>query len=114
MVHPDDVRYADWKDGQTFETEWINGPITATVIKDESIDMAFGTGAMTITPWHSMTDFEIAERHELDKEQIIDEYGKLLPIAGEFAGMKIAEARPQIVEKTARKRPRRKRRTLRP
>ncbi|MEK7157443.1 MAG: valine--tRNA ligase, partial [Patescibacteria group bacterium] len=99
VVHPDDVRYADWKDGQTFETEWINGPITATVIKDESIDMAFGTGAMTITPWHSMTDFEIAERHELDKEQIIDEYGKLLPIAGEFAGMKIAEARPQIVEK---------------
>jgi len=99
VVHPDDARYADWKDGQTFETEWINGPITATVIKDESIDMTFGTGAMTITPWHSMADFEIAERHELDKEQIIDEYGKLLPIAGEFAGKKISEARSQIVDK---------------
>ncbi|MFA6502935.1 MAG: valine--tRNA ligase [Candidatus Paceibacterota bacterium] len=99
VMHPDDPRYADYKDGQTFEAEWINGPITATVIKDDSIDMAFGTGVMTITPWHSMTDFEIAERHGLDKEQIIDEYGKLLPIAGEFAGMKIAEARPLIVEK---------------
>lgn len=99
VMHPDDPRYVQWKDGQTFETEWINGPITATVIKDDSIDMEFGTGVMTITPWHSAADFEIAERHGLDKEQVINEYGKLLPIAGEFAGMKIAEARPKIVEK---------------
>jgi len=99
VMHPDDPRYKEWRHGQTFETEWINGPIMATVIKDDSIDMAFGTGVMTITPWHSMADFEIAERHDLDKEQIIDEYGKLLPIAGEFAGTKIAEARPKIVEK---------------
>jgi valyl-tRNA synthetase len=99
VVHPDDPRYTEWQHGQTFETEWINGPITATVIKDTSIDMAFGTGVMTITPWHSMVDFEIAERHELEKEQIINEYGKLLPIAGEFADMKISEARPLIVEK---------------
>ncbi|MBI4032765.1 valine--tRNA ligase [Candidatus Berkelbacteria bacterium] len=99
VMHPDDDRYAEYKHGQTLELEWINGPITATVIKDESIDMAFGTGVMTITPWHSAVDFEMAERHDLNKEQIIDERGKLLPIAGEFAGMKIAEARPKIVEK---------------
>lgn len=99
VMHPDDARYANWENGQTFEAEWINGPIKATVIKDESIDMAFGTGVMTITPWHSMADFDIAERHSLDKEQIINEYGKLLPIAGEFADMKISEARPLIVEK---------------
>lgn len=99
VVHPDDPRYKNFEHGQTFEAEWINGPITATVIKDSSIDMTFGTGAMTITPWHSMVDFEIAERYELDKEPIINEYGKLLPIAGEFADMKIAEARPLIVEK---------------
>jgi valyl-tRNA synthetase len=58
---------------------------------------------MTITPWHSNVDFEIAERHKLDKEQIIDRYGRLLPIAGEFAGTKIAEARQKIVEKLASK-----------
>ena len=62
---------------QKITLEWINGPIEATVVKDESIDMEFGTGVMTITPWHSIVDFEIAERHELDKEQIIDERGKL-------------------------------------
>ncbi len=103
VMHPDDPRYKEWKHGQHIDLEWINGPITATVIKDTSIDMAFGTGVMTITPWHSAVDFDIAERHELDKEQIIDEYGKLLPIAGEFAGVKIAEARPKIVEKLREK-----------
>lgn len=99
VTHPDDKRYANYQDGQKIELEWINGPITTTVIKDEAIDMEFGTGAMTITPWHDSADFEIAERHNLEKEQIIDEQGKLLPIAGEFAGMKISEARPLIVEK---------------
>ena len=103
VMHPSDPRYAEWKDGQKIELEWINGPITATIVKDESIDMEFGTGVMTITPWHSMADFEIAERHELDKEQIIDEFGKLLPVAGEFSGMKITEARPNIIEKMRKK-----------
>lgn len=103
VMHPDDPRYKKWEHGQTLEVEWINGPITATVIKDDAIDMEFGTGVMTITPWHSQVDFEIAKRHNLDIEQIIDWRGKLLSIAGEFAGMKIAEARPKIVEKLAAK-----------
>lgn len=103
VVHPDDTRYAQYRDGQTFELEWINGPITATVIKDTAIDMEFGTGAMTITPWHDATDFEIAERHTLEAEQIIDWRGKLLPIAGEFEGMKILEAREKIIEKLQEK-----------
>jgi valyl-tRNA synthetase len=99
VVHPDDERYADYNHGQKIELEWINGPITATIIKDEAIDKNFGTGAMTITPWHSTIDFDIAERHQLDKEQIIDEEGKLLSIAGEFAGLDIRSARKLIVEK---------------
>ena len=99
VMHPDDKRYSNYKHGQKIELEWINGPITTTVIKDSAIDMEFGTGVMTITPWHDATDFEIAERHNLDKEQIIDENGKLLPIAGEFAGIHIKKARPLIIEK---------------
>lgn len=99
VMHPDDARYAAYSHGQQMEVEWINGPILATVIKDESINPEFGTGVMTITPWHSMVDFDIAQRHNLSFEQVIDSYGKLLPIAGEFAGMKIKEAREKIVEK---------------
>jgi valyl-tRNA synthetase len=103
VMHPADERYAKWKHGDTFELEWINGPITATVIKDEAVEMEFGTGVMTITPWHSQIDFEIAKRHNLDMEQIIDLRGKLLPIAGEFDGMRIADAREKIVAKLAHK-----------
>ena len=103
VMHPDDTRYAQYKEGDTFELEWINGPITATVLKDEAIDMAFGSGVMTITPWHDATDFEIAKRHHLEYEQVIDWRGKLLPIAGEFAGMNIKEARPKMVEKLKEK-----------
>ncbi len=103
VMHPNDERYLSYTHGQQIDLEWINGPITATVIKDESIDMEFGTGVMTITPWHDATDFEIAERHNLDKEQIIDEMGKLLPISGEFSGMKIKDARLKIIEKLKEK-----------
>ncbi|MBY0310001.1 valine--tRNA ligase [Patescibacteria group bacterium] len=99
VMHPEDQRYKDYVHRQTLEVEWINGPITATVIKDESIDMEFGTGVMTITPWHDATDFEIAERHKLDTQQVIDERGLLLPIAGEFAGTHIKKARAAIIEK---------------
>ena len=99
VMHPDDERYADYKHGQEIDLEWINGPITATVIKDTAVEMEFGSGVMTITPWHSQIDFEIAKRHDLDVEQIIDWRGKLLPIAGEFAGVNIKEARTKIVEK---------------
>jgi len=46
---------------------------------------------MKILPWQ--------KKYKLDKEQIIDGFGKLLPIAGEFSGMKISEAREKIVDK---------------
>jgi len=103
VMHPDDKRYKQYKHADTFETEWISGKVKATVIKDEAVDPAFGTGVMTITPWHDRTDFEIAERHGLEKDQIIDFDGRLLPIASEFAGQTIDVARPKIVEKLRQK-----------
>lgn len=103
VMHPDDARYKDYNHGQKLELEWINGPVTATIIKDPSIDMEFGTGVMTITPWHDLADNDIALRHNLDFEQIIDLKGLLLPIAGEFAGMHIKKARPAIIEKLQQK-----------
>lgn len=99
VMHPEDKRYKKWEHMQKITVEWINGPIEATIIKDPMIDMEFGTGVMTITPWHSHEDFALAEKYKLDREQIIDKSGKLLPIAQEFAGMEISKAREKIVEK---------------
>jgi valyl-tRNA synthetase len=103
VIHPDDDRYKQYRHGDKLTVEWINGPIEATIIKDPVMDVTFGTGVMTITPWHSQVDYELALKYGLDYEQIIDEQGSLLPIAGEFAGMNIDEAREKIVEKLEKK-----------
>ncbi|MEN9604679.1 MAG: hypothetical protein RJB39_364 [Candidatus Parcubacteria bacterium] len=99
VVHPEDSRYKKWNEGDQFTAEWINGPQTFTIIKDDYIDMEFGTGAMTITPWHSAVDFQIAQRHNLDMVQVIDEYGKLTEVAGALKGLRATtEGRKQVVE----------------
>lgn len=103
VMHPEDKRYASYKHGDKLTVEWINGPIEATIIKDPVMDMNFGTGVMTITPWHSVVDYDLALKYNLDIEQIIDENGSLLPIANEFSGLPIAEARERIVEKLKQK-----------
>lgn len=103
VVHPDDERYTHLH-GKEFELEWIEGTIKARVITDECIDMEMGTGAMTITPAHSMVDFEMAEKYGLSAPQIIDFDGKIREdVSEEFGGMPILEAREKIVEKLEKK-----------
>lgn len=97
VVNPTDERYSQYNHGDTFTCEWITGTITATVIKDESIDPSFGTGAMTITAAHDAADYAIAKRHNLPIEQLIDLRGCLTSSAGEFAGQHIKKARPAII-----------------
>lgn len=98
VVHPDDERYKDLH-GKEFELEWIEGKIKARVIADECIDPEMGTGAMTITPAHSMVDFELAEGHGLSVDPIIDLEGRIRPeVSKMFGGMPIEEARVKIVE----------------
>jgi len=99
VVHPDDKRYTKYTHGQILSVPWVNGTIQATIIKDSVVDPEMGTGAMTITPWHSVVDFDLAQKYNLQKEQIIDFFGRLLPVATEFSGMKIKDARENIVEK---------------
>jgi valyl-tRNA synthetase len=103
VMHPSDKRYENYNEGQKIEVEWINGKVTAIVIKDDVIDMEFGTGVMTITPSHDKTDYEIAKRHNLDFEQIIDFNAKLLPVAGDLEGLHIKKARALVIEKLKEK-----------
>ncbi len=96
VVHPEDERYKQYI-GQSFEVQIATGEMVQMhVIADDAIKPEFGTGAMTITPAHDSIDFEIAQRHNLPIIPIIGLDGKLLPIAGEFAGIKAAEARKLI------------------
>ncbi|KKS44056.1 hypothetical protein A2567_02455 [Candidatus Azambacteria bacterium RIFOXYD1_FULL_42_11] len=70
------------------------------IIADISIDMKFGTGAVKVTPAHDVTDFEISQRHNLPKVQIINERGIMTAEAGKICeGFKAGECREKVIEK---------------
>ncbi|QQR83908.1 valine--tRNA ligase [Candidatus Peregrinibacteria bacterium] len=101
IVHPDDERYKELI-GKEFDVPWINseGSIKAKVVADaDAANMEMGSGAMTITPAHSFVDFELAKKHGFEIKPIIDTNGKMLPIAGEFAGMDVKDCRKKLAEK---------------
>ncbi|HEX4953057.1 MAG TPA: valine--tRNA ligase [Thermoanaerobaculia bacterium] len=96
-VHPGDERWSQYV-GRTIRVPWPNGPeIEIQVVADESVDPAFGTGALGVTPAHSQVDFEIAQRHGLPYLPVIGEDGRMLPAAGPYAGMTVLEAREAFV-----------------
>lgn len=96
-VHPDDVRYKELV-GQEFTGECAGKILTIRIVADAHVDMDFGTGALGVTPAHSMADWDIADRHNLPRPQVINEYAKMTEEAGPLvAGMKVLEAREQIV-----------------
>lgn len=68
------------------------------IIQDRSIDPAFGTGAVKITPAHDPTDYQIGLTHNLPMINLLHEDGKMNENAGKFAGMDRTEARGAVVE----------------
>jgi valyl-tRNA synthetase len=96
-VHPKDKRYKEWV-GKTIEFEGLNGKVILSVVADEAVDPAFGTGVVKVTPSHDMTDFEIGKRHNLPMKQVIGFDGKLTSLAGPYAGLRVKAAREKVVE----------------
>ena len=96
-VNPKDSRYKNYI-GKIIEIKTVLGPAKMKVIGDESVDINFGTGAMKVTPAHDIHDFELAEKHGLEKKQVIGPDGRMTKLAGKYAGLTVMEARKQIVE----------------
>lgn len=95
-VHPEDERYAQFV-GQTYEGEFCGVNIKVKIIADKEVEKEFGTGALGVTPAHSKIDWAIAERHNLEKKQVINEYAKMINCNTELDRKKVAEAREIIV-----------------
>ncbi len=95
-VHPDDERYKKYV-GEEYGAVFCDVPIRVKIIADKSVDKEFGTGALGVTPAHSQTDWEIADRHNLPRPQVINEYAKMT-VPGRLNGKKTSEAREIAVE----------------
>jgi len=93
-VHPSDERY------QRFVGRTIRLPLTGreiSVIADEYVDPAFGTGAVKITPAHDPNDFEIGKRHNLRELNVLTEDARMNDAAGTYAGLDRFAARKKIL-----------------
>lgn len=96
-VNPEDPRYKKYI-GTEIEVDFGIETRKIPVIGDDAVSPDFGTGALKVTPAHDQNDFEIAIRHNLPINKIaINEFGRLTDIAGKFAGLKIDEARQEVV-----------------
>lgn len=95
-VHPDDERYQNLI-GQTVRIP-LNGR-EIPIIADEYPDPEKGTGAVKITPAHDFNDFEVGERHGLEKINLMDIHGKMNEnCPSEYQGLDRFEARKKAVE----------------
>ena len=99
-VNPEDERYAKYI-GQEFLIKNFGGgaDLKIQIIGEAGVDMTFGTGAVGVTPAHSATDYEMAQRNKLPIIKIIDEDGLMTREAGEkYLGKAVKVARTEVVE----------------
>ncbi len=101
-VNPKDKRYAGFV-GKTIEVDGFEDKFSLTVIADEFVDMKFGTGVVKITPAHDFNDYDVAMRHDLKLNQVIDFNGRLNKKAGKYEGMTVNKARAAVVEELKEK-----------
>jgi valyl-tRNA synthetase len=94
-VNPDDERYRAYV-GQTYEADFCGQPLKIKIIADRNVDSAFGTGALGVTPAHSVVDWEMAREHGLDEVRVIGQDGRILPGFGRFSGLEVSAARAEI------------------
>ena len=93
-VHPEDERYQALI-GKKVILPLVNKEIP--IIADTYVDMEFGTGVVKITPAHDPNDFEVGNRHDLPRVNVMNENGTMNDLAGKYAGMDRFEARKVIV-----------------
>jgi valyl-tRNA synthetase len=94
-VHPKDERY------QHLIGKKVKLPIVGReieIVADDYVDREFGSGAVKITPAHDPNDFEIGNRHDLERVLVMDEGGQMNENAGKYKGMDRFECRKQIVK----------------
>ncbi len=94
-VHPNDKRY-EHLIGQTVTVPYTNRNIP--IVADRHVDQDFGSGAVKVTPAHDPNDFDIGNRHNLDRILVMDESAIMNKNAPtKYQGMDRYTCRKQLV-----------------
>lgn len=93
-VHPEDSRYKHLI-GKMVILPLVNKEIP--IIADDYVEMDFGTGVVKITPAHDPNDFEVGNRHDLPRINVMDESGVMNELAGKYQDMDRFAARKAVV-----------------
>jgi valyl-tRNA synthetase len=93
-VNPQDKRYKNLI-GKSVTLPIIDKEIP--IIADEAVDTSFGTGALKITPAHDLTDFEVAQRHNLPLVDIMNRDATMNENAGPYQGLERFACRDKVL-----------------
>ncbi len=95
-VNSEDERYQKYI-GKTVELPFMNKSIP--VIADEHADMEKGTGVVKITPAHDPNDFEVGNRHNLERICIMNDDATMNEnVPAKYQGMTREECREAVLE----------------
>ena len=94
-VNPDDNRYKHLI-GKNVILPIVNKLIP--IVGDEHADPEFGTGVVKITPAHDPNDFEVGNRHNLERINVMNEDATMNEHAGKYNGMTREECREQLLK----------------
>ena len=94
-VNPNDERYKDLI-GKNVVLPIVNKLIP--IIGDEHADPEFGTGIVKITPAHDPNDFEVGNRHNLERIIVINPDGTMNENAGVYNGLDRFLCRKKLIE----------------
>ena len=95
VVNPNDERYKD------VIGKHVILPIVGRelpILADDYVDIEFGSGAMKVTPAHDPNDFEIGNRHDLERIVVMNEAGVMNDKADKYEGLDRFDCREQLVK----------------
>jgi len=95
FYHPDDKRYKKYL-GKKAKVPLFNFEVP--VMEDKRVAMDKGTGIVMCCTFGDQTDMEWQKAYNLPIKLAITDDGKMSDISGKYQGMKIKDARKQIIE----------------
>ena len=93
-LNPNDPRYADVPEGARVIVPLVGRSIP--IIRDEYVDIEFGTGALKVTPAHDVNDYMLGEKYGLETIDIFNDNGTINDKVGMYVGMDRFDCRKQI------------------